>query len=253
MQIVPLSAFSDNYIWALVEGGHCAIVDPGDATPVEQFLAERGLTLTAILLTHHHNDHIGGVAELAARHGPPIYAPRDDRISQATQRVGEGDVVVVPGFDLALDVIEIPGHTRSHIAFVGPGLVFCGDTLFAAGCGRLFEGTPAQMHTSLGRLASLPPDTQAYCAHEYTLSNLRFARAVEPDNAALAARQTACEAQRAAGQPTVPSDIATERATNPFLRGEVQQVRESAEKEAGKPLNDELAVFTALREWKNHF
>ncbi|WP_341678693.1 hydroxyacylglutathione hydrolase [Niveibacterium sp. SC-1] len=253
MQIVPLSAFSDNYIWALVEGPNCAVVDPGDATPVERFLAERSLTLTAILLTHHHNDHIGGVAELAARHAPAIYAPRDERISLATQRVAEGDTVAVAGFELDLQVIEVPGHTRSHIAFVGPGLLFCGDTLFAGGCGRLFEGTPAQMHASLNRLAALPAETLAYCAHEYTLSNLRFAREVEPDNAALVARQIQCEALRATGSPTVPSDIGTERATNPFLRAGERQVQERVERQAGKPLPDALAVFAALREWKNHF
>lgn len=251
--VVPIPAFNDNYIWALHDTRRVAIVDPGDARPVQDYLRREGLELSAIILTHHHNDHIGGVAALASAHDVPIYAPHDERIATATQRVREGDTVELPEFGLKFDVLEVPGHTRTHVAYYGAGMLFCGDTLFACGCGRLFEGTPEQMHRSLGKFAALPDDTLVYCAHEYTLSNIAFSRAVEPDNAALEAREGSDRASRKANRPTLPSIIGLEKATNPFLRVTEPAVIASAAQYAGRSLRDPVDVFAAIREWKNEF
>lgn len=255
MEIVPLSALRDNYIWALVRGTRCAVVDPGDAAPVEAFLAQRGLLLDAILITHHHVDHVGGIAALVARHPVPVYGPAGEAIAGLSHRLREGDCVSLDGggMNIALQVIEVPGHTAGHIAYLGTTVMFCGDTLFSAGCGRLFEGTPAQMHASLARLAARPAASLVCCTHEYTLSNLHFAAAVEPDNAAVAAHIAQCEALRAADKPTLPTTVARERGINPFLRCDQPAVRAAAERHAGRPLSDEVAVFAALRAWKNDF
>jgi hydroxyacylglutathione hydrolase len=187
--IIPIPAFVDNYIWLVREGSAGAVVDPGDAAPVIAYLQREGITLTAIIATHHHGDHVGGIRDLTARWPVPVYGPASEAIPGRTQALIEGDAIVVPGIGLPLSTLDIPGHTAGHIALVGQDLVFCGDTLFAAGCGRLFEGTPAQMVASLGKLAALPDMTRIYCGHEYSLSNLRFALAVEPDSAALRDRQ----------------------------------------------------------------
>lgn len=258
LSVLTVPAFKDNYLWLIHDGVHAAVVDPGDAAPILAALSAHGLTLTAILLTHHHADHIGGVPALLARYPVPVFGPRDDGIDAVTQPLSEGDRLVVPGLDLALEVLDVPGHTLGHIAYVRvtPGLrwLFCGDTLFAGGCGRLFEGTPAQMATSLEKLAALPEDTEVYCAHEYTLSNLRFALAVEPGNEALALRMRDESAKRAADLPTVPSSIGLERRTNPFLRYREAGIVDSLVA-AGK-LQDgaaPLQAFAALREWKNVF
>ena len=253
LQIHPVPAFEDNYLWVIEDGRHAAVVDPGDEHPVQAFLESKGLTLTAILVTHHHGDHVGGVEWLAGRWKCPVFGPAGERIDGLTRRLREGDRITVPGLGLELSVLDVPGHTRGHIAYVGPGMVLCGDTLFACGCGRLFEGTPAQMVASLAKLARLPGATRVYCAHEYTMSNIRFALAVEPGNAKLFARSERDAAARAAGQPTLPCTIADELDTNPFLRWASPEVIASASKHAGRALATPVEVFAALREWKNNF
>ncbi|MEO8936623.1 MAG: hydroxyacylglutathione hydrolase [Burkholderiaceae bacterium] len=261
LTVVPVNAFKDNYLWLLCRGGDAVVVDPGDAGPVEEALADRGLTLRAILLTHHHADHVGGVrALLASRPSLPVYGPAGEAIAGVTVRLEEGDRVVIGAPALSFDVIDVPGHTRGHIAYfqrrdagTTTPLLFCGDTLFAAGCGRLFEGTAAQMHASLSKLAALPPSTRVYCAHEYTLSNLRFARAVEPDSAALASRIVDADATRARGEPTIPSTIALERSTNPFLRTAEPPVRAAVERHSPGASSSQVATFAALRQWKDTF
>jgi hydroxyacylglutathione hydrolase len=255
--IIPIPAFADNYIWLLREGGKAAVVDPGDAAPVIAYLERERLELCAILNTHHHGDHVGGNRALLARWSVPVFGPAHESIPGVTRSLVEGDSILLPGVELVLSVLDVPGHTAGHIACVGrldaSPAVFCGDTLFTAGCGRLFEGTPAQMLDSLAKLAALPGDTRVFCGHEYTLSNLRFARAVEPSNAALQQRQVRDQAMRDRGEPTVPSTIAEERATNPFLRVDEPAVRSAAERHAGRALADRVAVFAEVRAWKNAF
>jgi hydroxyacylglutathione hydrolase len=221
MTLVALPAFSDNYIWMLHDGRDAWVVDPGDATPVLAAVQDQSLRLAGILVTHHHPDHVGGIDALRPHLQGPVYGPARESIPQPCVPLHAGDRVTVLG--LHFEVLEVPGHTAGHIAYVqrdevSAPLLFCGDTLFSAGCGRLFEGTPAQMHDSLRQLAALPADTQVCCTHEYTLSNLRFAAAVEPANEAIAQHSVRCEQLRAAGQPTLPSTIALERRINPFLR-----------------------------------
>jgi len=255
--IIPIPAFSDNYIWLLREGRHAAVVDAGDAVPVLDFLAREGLELSAILDTHHHGDHVGGNTALLERFAVPVYGPAGEAIPGRTHALREGDAIVVPGIGCTLSVLDVPGHTAGHIAYVGEidgaMAAFVGDTLFAGGCGRLFEGTAAQMSASLAKLASLPPATRVYCAHEYTLANLRFAAAVEPRNPALRERIVRERDKRDRGVPTVPSTIADERATNPFLRVTESDVLGAAEAHAGRTLADAVAAFATLREWKNGF
>lgn len=251
--IIPLPAFRDNYIWLLRRGRSATVVDPGDAAVVDKALQEHGLKLDAILLTHHHSDHIGGVAELAARHSPQVFGPAGEDIPAITRHVREGDEVSPGALDIRFTVLEIPGHTCSHIAYLAPGVLFPGDTLFSAGCGRLFGGTPGQMYDSLQRLARLPGDTAVYCAHEYTLANLAFAHAAEPDNPARDAWQAECEALRSAGRPTLPSTIARERQINPFLRSDSAGVTNAVAAHTGTRSSDARACFAALRAWKDVF
>ncbi len=234
-------------------GTHVVAVDPGDAAPVLEFLERQDLTLAAILCTHHHADHVGGVIELTRAHSVPVYGPANDAIKGVTDRVREGDTVTLPALGVSFRVLEIPGHTRDHIAYVNDELLFCGDTLFAAGCGRLFEGTPAQMHRSLSRLAALPEATQVYCGHEYTLANLRFALTVEPENRDAIAYREQAQALRARGEPTLPSTIGRERRVNPFLRASVPAVRDAVERQTGERLTDDVAVFAAIRRWKDSY
>lgn len=252
-EVVPVPAFEDNYIWLLVRGGHAVAVDPGEAEPVFAYLAEHRLTLAAILCTHHHGDHVGGNRALTARFPVPVYGPAAEPIPALTHPLWDGDTVALPALDARFDVMGVPGHTAGHVAYYGAGCLFCGDTLFACGCGRLFEGTPAQMHASLTRLAALPDDTAIYCAHEYTLANIRFAKAVEPDNRALREREEHARALRAAQRPTLPSTLALEHATNPFLRCAQPAVIAAASRRAGAKLTDPVAVFATLRDWKNRF
>jgi len=261
LSIIPVPAFKDNYIWLICRGRDAVVVDPGDAAPVERALADRGLTLRAILTTHHHADHVGGVmALLAARPDQSlrVYGPAGEAIAGVTDVLKEGESIAIEALGLTFDVLDVPGHTRGHIAYVCTSepdapLLFCGDTLFAAGCGRLFEGTASQMHASLTKLASLPSNTLVYCAHEYTLSNLRFAHAVEPESADLAERVIDATAKRTRDEPTLPSTIALERATNPFLRADCPAVREAAERYSTGASSSPVATFAALRLWKDSF
>ena len=254
LAITPLPAFSDNYLWLLSRDGQAAIVDPGDPAPVQHALAERHLKLAAILVTHHHGDHVGGVMALRAT-GVTVYGPRNEDIDGVDVRLGGGDQLEVLG--TRFTVLDVPGHTAGHIAYftdaLEPPAVFCGDTLFACGCGRLFEGTPPQMLESLDRLAALPAATRVYCAHEYTLANIRFALAVEPGNDALQQRARDAAALRERGIPTVPSTIGLELATNPFMRCAVPAIRDAAARREMGAETEAVTTFAELRKWKNGF
>ena len=252
MIVEPVRAFADNYIWMVVspQQDGCAIVDPGDHRPVIEWLDARGLTPEAILVTHHHGDHVGGIGGLRARWPElPVYGPAGERIPDCDHPLHDGDEVRVAGYRFS--VLEVPGHTAGHIAYYGEGALFCGDTLFAGGCGRVFDGTFGQLCASLMRIRDLPPETLVYCAHEYTVDNLGFAKWVEPDSAALARRDAEALALQEKGIPTVPSTLALERETNPFLRWDAPAVRAAAERHAGHALDDDCAVFTELRRWKD--
>lgn len=256
MNLQALPAFSDNYIWMLHDGRQALVVDPGESAPVEQALDARDLTLGGILVTHHHDDHVCGVSALRSRLHGPIFGPAREKIPEPYTAVNGGDEIELLG--LRFSVMDVPGHTAGHIAYfhLPPDgqapLLFCGDTLFSGGCGRLFEGTPAQMHDSLSRLAALPGTTRVCCAHEYTLSNLKFARAVEPLNDGLQAYTAHCEQLRAQGEPTLPSTIERERAINPFMRCSEPAVKASALAH-GATSDRDVDVLATLREWKNNF
>jgi hydroxyacylglutathione hydrolase len=253
LKLRAIEAFEDNYIWTLADaGGQMIVVDPGDAAPVFAAIDE-GLRPVAILLTHHHPDHIGGAERLLQQYPVPCYAPVESRIACATHRVVDGDVFTIPELGLHFHALEVHGHTSSHVAFVGDDIVFCGDTLFSLGCGRMFEGTPEQMLASLDRLGALPPDARVCCGHEYTLANGAFASVIEPDNLALKDRLREARALREAGQPSVPSTIASELACNPFLRVDTPTVRSAVERHLGAPCADRVQVFGALRRWKDGF
>lgn len=254
IQISALPAFTDNYIWLLQDHStqRCAVVDPGDAAPVQAWLdAHPGWVLSDILITHHHHDHVGGVQALKNATQATVYGPASEDIPARDQALEDNDQISVLGLDF--DVYAVPGHTLGHIAYYHHGLLFCGDTLFAAGCGRLFEGTPAQMHHSLSRLAALPEDTLVYCTHEYTLSNLRFAAAVEPGNPDIAARLEKVSQQRKEGVISLPSTLALEKLTNPFLRTSETFVKQKADERNGQRNETASEVFAALRAWKDKF
>lgn len=256
MKLLPLPAFQDNYLWLLQDGQRALVVDPGDAEPVLAGLRQAAARLDAILVTHHHGDHTGGVQALRTATGAVVYGPASEAIPRPFEPVRGGDTVTALG--LSWQVIDVPGHTAGHVAYFSPNvggtpLLFCGDTLFSGGCGRLFEGTPAQMLASLDRLAALPGATRVCCAHEYTLSNLRFARAVEPGNEKLIHYLSHCEALRSQHQPTLPSTIEQERQINPFLRTREPEVVRAAQAFNGADPGDEAAVFAAIRQWKNEF
>ena len=253
LNIFPIPALKDNYIWTLHDQHHAVVVDPGEAAPVLAYLDAHQLKLVAILCTHHHNDHSGGICQLVQVYNVPVYGPQHENIPCLSLGLGEGDVVELAQLKIKLDVIDIPGHTRGHIAFIGAGGVFCGDTLFGCGCGRLFEGTAVQLLHALHRLANLPDETKVYCGHEYTEANIRFALACEPGNARLKQRQAEAHALRAVGLPTLPSTIALEKASNPFLRCTKPDVIATVQRMTQTTQSDETSVFTALRGWKDRF
>jgi hydroxyacylglutathione hydrolase len=258
--IIPLRALKDNYIWVIRDHCHAAVVDPGEASPVLDYLRREKLKLIAILNTHHHNDHVGGNAALLQEFSVPVYGPGREPISTLThhlrecrEKENEESIVYLAEFSLSLRVLDIPGHTAGHIAYYGANMLFCGDTLFGCGCGRLFEGTAQQMVQSLEKLSDLPSATLVYCGHEYTLNNIRFARMVEPGNQALIEREQTVENLRRQNAPTLPSTIALEKTTNPFLRCGQPEIIRNASEHAGRELSDPVSVFAALREWKNNF
>jgi hydroxyacylglutathione hydrolase len=256
INVRPVRAFSDNYIW-LIESpkarDRLVAVDPGDAAPVIAELQRSGASLAAILLTHHHPDHIGGVPELLRHGAVPVIGPDDTRIAHRTRTVKDGERCEMPDLGLVFEILQVPGHTLSHIAFWGHGALFCGDTLFSAGCGRMFEGTPTQMNASLNKLRALPPDTRMYCGHEYTAANLRFALTVDPANDAAVAYQSSVDVVRAEGRPSLPSTLGLESRVNPFLRCDDPIVAKAAEKHAGRSLQEPADVFGVLRAWKDQF
>jgi hydroxyacylglutathione hydrolase len=254
LQIIPIPAFDDNYIWLLRGAGAdvVAVVDPGDEEPVLEYLQREQLRLGSILLTHKHGDHTGGVRELLAAYpGARVFAPANEKIQVVAQLVRDGDELQLEGLDLRLRVMEVPGHTEGHLAYLGDGFLFCGDTLFTCGCGRVFSGTHEQLYASLQRIAELPPETRIYCAHEYTLDNIGFGKWVEPDNPALLQREREAIETRKRGEPTVPSTLQLELDTNPFLRSGQPAVIAAAQRYAGSELSSGAEVFTAIRKWKD--
>lgn len=257
LSVLTVPTFRDNYVWLIHNGRQAVAVDPGESAPVQAALDKHGLTLAAIVLTHHHNDHTGGIAPLLGKHAVPVFGPRHEKtpIASVTHQVAEGDTVTIPALPLRLNVIDTPGHTLGHVSYhaSAQGWLFCGDTLFTGGCGRLVEGTAQQMTDSLAKLTALPDTTLVYCAHEYTVSNLQFALAVEPGNAALQTRMAEAKARREQGLPTVPSTLALEKATNPFLRYRDPVIMDNMQAQGLLKQREPVASFAAIREWKNNF
>ena len=253
LKIIPLPAFNDNYIWLLQRGAFTVAVDPGDANVVADYCHRQQLQLSAILVTHCHHDHIGGVQELQQQFGCPVYAPAHPALNMPIHALKNDDQLHLPQLELSLKVLSLPGHTREHIGYYTPGMLFCGDTLFACGCGRIFDGTAQQLHQSLQKLANLPPDTRVYCSHEYTLSNQRFALTADPDNQALQQKNRHDQALRDRQHATLPTTIAQELACNPFLRCNDAAIRDAVQRHCGKILTDSEQVFIELRRWKDGF
>ncbi len=255
LEIIPLLALKDNYIWIIKnpENKHVAIIDPSEPDPALKYLKNENLTPVAILITHHHWDHVGGIPEITRKYDIPVYTPKMESVEGSTNPVGEGNIVSLPELDLALNILDVPGHTAGAVAYYSHNFVFSGDTLFTAGCGRLFEGTPSQMYISLNKFKDLPDKTLLYCGHEYTLANLQFAHAVEPANIAIRDRLEQVRIAREKNKVTIPSTLAIEKETNPFLRCEKTDVIDAASRHVGKSLNEPGAVFAAIRDWKNNF
>ena len=252
LTVVPVPAFEDNYLWLIHDGRDAVVVDPGDAAPVEATLAALGLSLRAILVTHSHADHIGGIEALLAGREIPVYGPAREPVPRITHAVGDGSRVILKAPALTLEVLDVPGHTVGHVAYYGQNRLFCGDTLFACGCGRI-DQPAAVMYASLQRLAALPPEMLVYCTHEYTAANIRFALVVDPDNEALQQRRDMVNRLREAGRPTLPSTIGEERSTNPFLRCSIDNLKDRAEILMKREMRTPAEVFASLRDMKNRF
>jgi hydroxyacylglutathione hydrolase len=254
-QVTPISAFSDNYIWMLSDAEHAVVVDPGDAEPVIKALQDTGKKLAAILITHHHSDHTGGVDQLVKEYGVTVYGPENSKYKGITKPLNDGESIEL--FNTQFVVKAVPGHTLDHICYFNQqaqsSQIFCGDTLFLAGCGRVFEGSMQQMLTAMNYFKTLPLQTKVYCTHEYSLSNLAFAQAVEPNNLQIQETIYRCKELREKNIPTLPSTMDVELLINPFLRCEEPSVKEGVVGQSEKELNSDLAVFSALRNWKNNF
>lgn len=255
LKVCPIAALSDNYIWIVSQSDTdtVAVVDPGQAAPVSDWLAAHGKTVGAYLITHHHGDHVGGLAALLADYPAPVYGPATEarRIGSIDHAVRGGDRLPLDFLGVEFEVIDVPGHTLGHIALNAEDVLLAGDALFRGGCGRVFEGSHSQMQASLARLRALSPDTRVYGGHEYTQKNLAFAQAVEPDSPAIQQAIERVDALRADGQPSLPSTIGEECATNPFLRWDVDTVRRAASDRAGRELSDAGDIFGVLRDWKD--
>lgn len=252
-KIIPIPAYQDNYIWILHNDQHAWVVDPGDAAPVQRYLDQHGLSLCGILITHHHWDHVNGLEQLQEQHDCPAYAPNDDRIPGQLTRVTEGDVVKVPELNLQFHVLETPGHTLTHICYHNDTGLFCGDTLFSMGCGRMFEGTPEVYLDSLDKLKSLPPETRVYCTHEYTTTNVTFARTVDPNNERLKKYADQVAATRQQNHPTLPTILQREMQLNPFLRTHESTIQEAVTQQFQHTVTDAVSCFAGLRQWKDQF
>ena len=260
LTVLHACAFEDNYIWLAttddtgtgIDGRDCVIIDPGDADATLAALEKHSLRPRTIFCTHKHGDHVGGVRELAQQFSVPVYGPSNESIRDLTHPVNGGETIAIDGIG-KFSVLATPGHTNGHISYVGGNALFCGDTLFSSGCGRLFDGTAAQLFESLSRLAQLPGETRVYCAHEYTLSNLAFAQTVEPGNPDIAPYIKECQVNRKQQRPTLPSSISRELKINPFLRTDIDEVKASTERQAGRPLDSAVEIFTELRKWKDRF
>ncbi|MDR3478705.1 MAG: hydroxyacylglutathione hydrolase [Gammaproteobacteria bacterium] len=255
LKVMPIAAFKDNYIWLLVNPAnrHCIVVDPGDAEPVIDVLKKENLILSAILITHHHHDHTGGILTLLEHDAVPVYGPATESIPGVDHKLRNDDLVFIQALDLELRVLEIPGHTAGHIAYYGAEMLFCGDTLFGAGCGRLFEGTAEEMLHSLTKISELPNNTLIYSAHEYTAANLRFAATVEPFNADIQKRIQDVATIREKNLPTLPSVLQLEKLTNPFLRCHIDSVVKSAQEQTHSQLMNPVDIFRTIRTWKDTF
>ena len=255
LEIIPITALKDNYIWVLKnkKNRHAVIVDPSEHEPVLKFIKTEGLIPIAILITHHHWDHVGGIAGLISEYNLPVYAPKKEMVKGSTNLVAEGDIVNLPELNLDISVLDVPGHTAGAIAYYSERMLFSGDTLFTAGCGRLFEGSPEQMYRSLSKLKKLPDDTLVYCGHEYTVSNLQFAASVEKNNKIIQKRLNTAKQSRKQNLPTVPATLKIEKQTNPFLRCEEKSVVDAASLREGKKLADSIEVFATIRRWKDSF
>ena len=255
LEIIPLSALKDNYIWLLKNqiNRHIAIIDPSETKPVLERIEHENLVPIAILITHHHWDHVGGILGITKQFDIPVYTPKTESVTGSTDLVSEGDLVALPELNINLKILDVPGHTSGAIAYYTDGMVFSGDTLFTAGCGRIFEGTSSQMHASLSKFKTLPGSTLLYCGHEYTVENLKFAANVEPQNKLIHKRLKLAQQARKSNQSSVPSTLIQESQTNPFLRCEEPSVMSAASDFSGKKLNNAVDVFTAIRQWKDNF